>query len=232
MRSAVASGIKTLIGKDRYFRLRTWLSAENSYLRKTKGLIHIGANAGQERELYGLFDLEVVWIEPIPAIFEQLRNNISGFPRQRAYQYLLADDSREYQLHIADNDGASSSILDFSKHPAMWPDIRYTGAIPLKSITLESFIQQEQIPLARFDALVLDTQGSELKILKGGARILPNFRFLKVEVPDFEAYQGCCLVNELCSFLSLYGFRERSRHAFRHLPGVGTYFDILFKRSE
>lgn len=231
MKSAVASGIRTLIGKDRYFRLRTWLDAENSYLRKAKGLIHVGANAGQERELYARYDLEVVWIEPIPAIFEQLRSNIAGFPRQRAYQYLLADDSREYELHIADNDGASSSILNLAKHVAMWPNIRYTGTIPLKSITLESFIRQEQIPLDRFDALVLDTQGSELKILKGGGETLPNFRFIKVEVPDFEAYQGCCLVGELCSFLSLYGFRERSRHAFRHLDGVGTYFDIVFERS-
>jgi FkbM family methyltransferase len=231
VRSAVASGIRRFIGKDRYFRLRTWLDGENSYLRKAKGLIHIGANAGQERKLYARFDLEVVWIEPIPTIFEQLRNNIAGFPRQRAYQYLLADDSREYELYVADNNGASSSILDFSKHRAMWPDIRYTGTIPLKSITLESFIRQEQIPLHRFDALVLDTQGSELKILKGGVGFLPNFRFIKVEVPDFEAYQGCCLVGELCSFLSLHGFREWSRHAFKHVPGIGTYFDVIFERA-
>jgi hypothetical protein len=60
---------------------------------------------------------------------------------------------------------------------------------------------------------------------------LPNFRFIKVEVPDFEAYQGCCLVGELCSFLSLHGFREWSRHAFKHVPGIGTYFDVIFERA-
>jgi hypothetical protein len=42
-----------------------------SFLRKVNGLIHIGANIGQERAIYAEYDLRVAWIEPIPDVFER-----------------------------------------------------------------------------------------------------------------------------------------------------------------
>jgi hypothetical protein len=35
-----------------------------AYLAKCHGVIHVGANAGQERDLYAAHGLSVVWIEP------------------------------------------------------------------------------------------------------------------------------------------------------------------------
>ena len=72
---------------------------------------------------------------------------------------------------------------------------------------------------------MLDTQGSELMILKGASTVLPMFRFVKVEVPDFESYEGCCLSSELDEFMNSQGFRERRRDEFKSIPGVGTYSD-------
>jgi hypothetical protein len=114
----------------------------------------------------------------------------------------------------------------------MWPEIYYTNEIRLKSTTLDSFVAKEALDLSGLQALVLDTQGSELMILKGAAVALPQFRFVKVEVPDFESYEGCCLSSELTDFMTSHGFRERRRDAFNSIPGVGTYFDVLYKRVE
>jgi FkbM family methyltransferase len=214
-------------------RIGRTLFPADAYLREVSGVIHVGANAGQERTLYERFHLNVAWIEPIPSVFEQLRANLVGFPKQRAYQYLLSDrDDQEYVLHIASNEGASSSILPLAKHRAMWPEIYYTNEIRLKSTTLDSFVAKEALDLSGLQALVLDTQGSELMILKGAAVALPQFRFVKVEVPDFESYEGCCLSSELTDFMTSHGFRERRRDAFNSIPGVGTYFDVLYKRVE
>jgi FkbM family methyltransferase len=230
-RTLIGNVVRKLVGKRLYTRLRIGLQAEHLYLWKSHGIIHIGANAGQERELYGAFGLYVMWIEPIPEVFEMLRLNISEFPKQRAYNYLVADDDgKEYQLHIADNDGASSSILDFGKHTEMYPQIAYKGAITVRAVTLSSILAAEQLDIRRFDALVLDTQGSELTILTGAVDLLPHFKFVKVEVPDFESYKGCCQIRELSGFMSSNGFRERSRHPFTHTPGVGTYFDVVYER--
>jgi FkbM family methyltransferase len=78
------------------------------------GVVHVGANLGQEREVYAALGLDVVWIEPIPEIFAQLKENVQGFPNQLAIEALVTDiDDKEYVFHIANNDGASSSILAF-----------------------------------------------------------------------------------------------------------------------
>ena len=39
------------------------------FLKKATGIIHVGANTGQEINLYAQYGLPVVWIEPIPDIF-------------------------------------------------------------------------------------------------------------------------------------------------------------------
>ena len=46
--------------------------------------------------------------------------------------------------------------------------------------------------MSKYDALVLDTQGSELLVLKGAAGLLPNIKYVQAEVADFESYSGAC----------------------------------------
>ena len=192
----------------------------------------MGANTGQEGELYQSFGLDVVWIEPIPEIFGKLQRHVSQFRAQAAFCYLVTDeDYSDCTLHVANNEGASSSILDFRAHSEMWPDVRYTHSVSVKSITLGTLISRESIDLGRFDALILDTQGSELRILRGAADLLTNFRFIKAEVPDFESYGGCCQISELSAFMLSKNFREYSRIPFMHSSGVGTYFDVIYKRQ-
>ena len=72
------------------------------FLKKVTGLIHVGANSGQERNLYQKHGLRVIWIEPIPEVFQKLTANLNGYPAQRAFQYLVTDkDDSECTFHIA-----------------------------------------------------------------------------------------------------------------------------------
>ncbi len=231
VRSFVGKAIRSAIGHSSYVRLRQGYKSENIHLRKSHGLIHVGANEGQERDFYACFGLDVLWIEPIPEVFDKLKRNVAGLTKQHALNYLATDeDGKEYEFHVADNGGQSSSIFDLAKHTEMYPEIAYKGAITLRGATLSSILKSENIDVRKFDAMVLDTQGSELKILRGAANLLPNFRFIKVEVPDFEAYTGCCQIGELTAFMCSHGFRERNRQLIRQTPGVGTYFEVIFER--
>src|ERR1700758_4806509 len=161
---------RNVLGRALYTRLKIGKQREYRFLRHVRGIIHVGANTGQEAELYQSFGLDVIWIEPIPEVFENLKRHISGFPKQTAFNYLVTDeDDIEYSLHIANNGGASSSILDLCGHSQMWPDVKYTHTITTKGTTLGSLLAREHIDVRRFDALILDTQGSELRILKGAA---------------------------------------------------------------
>lgn len=202
------------------------------FLGRISGVIHVGANVGQERQLYEHFGLRVIWIEPIPEVFETLKENIKGFPNQRAIQSLVTDrDDEEYQFHIADNNGASSSILDFKQHKDIWPEVAFITTISLRSTTLASLFQRERIDPFEYQALVLDTQGSELLVLKGGVPLLGSFKYIKTEVSDFESYVGCCQLAEVNSFMTQHGYGEFSRNKFASRPGGGSYFDIIYRRK-
>ncbi len=201
-------------------------------LGRIKGLIHVGANTGQERALYAAHGLRVVWVEPIPDVFETLVKNLADYPSQKAYRYLVAgEDGREFTLNISNYGGVSSSILPLAHHREMWPEVDYSGEIKMVGTTLPAFLGKERLRLADYQALVLDTQGSEMLILKGAAKILGEFRFIQVEVPDFEAYAGCCLLPEMNEFMKLRGFREMHRNKFRSIPGLGSYYDVTYKRT-
>ena len=132
---------------------------------------------------------------------------------------------------MANNGGQSSSILDLSLHRDVWPSVSYTGSLEVEGVTLATLFTQENVVPQAFDALVVDTQGSELDVLKGAEPILAGFRFVLVEAADFEAYVGGCTDRQLTEYLRDRGYAEcvRRRTAFKR--GVGSYWDILFRRK-
>ena len=207
------------------------LERRDPFLARVSGLIHVGANTGQEREQYARHNLDVVWIEPIPEIFAELQRNLERFPKQHAFEYLIADeDDEEHVFHIANNHGASSSMLALNLHKEIWPDIDYQESIVLKSTTLASLVKRENLDLNKYQALVMDTQGTELLVLKGASDLLKGFSYIKTEATDFECYTGCCTVAEIEQFLTRHGFRECRRNKFAFRKGVGACYDILFRR--
>jgi FkbM family methyltransferase len=204
----------------------------NDFLNYVTGVIHVGANTGQERELYSRLGLHVIWIEPIPIIFSRLLENIANIEHQIAFKRLITDkDEEEYDLHISNNSGMSSSIFDLKDHKAIWPDVKYTSVIKMKSITLWSFCLREHINPVHYQALVLDAQGSELLILKGCGSLLHNFKYIKVEVPDFESYEECCQLKDVQEFLTP-SYEEIYRKRFAARLNVGNYFDVVYERID
>jgi FkbM family methyltransferase len=209
------------------------LGDPDRFLRHVSGVIHVGANTGQERKRYEKRSLRVIWIEPVPEIFERLKTNLRCHPRQVAIQYLVTDqDNAEYAFHIANNGGESSSILDFKLHKDIWPHVEWDRTIRIRSVTLPTLLRKENVNLSDYDALIMDTQGSELLVLKGAAPILREFRFIKTEVHDFECYSGCCQLKELDHFLRQYDFEEISRHTFAKRANGGSCYDLVYERKD
>lgn len=93
-------------------------------LHHIDGIIHVGANSGQERHCYAKYGLPVIWIEAIPIVFATLQENIRPFPKQRAIQALLMDqDDKMVDFNVANNQGGSSSIFDLYLHKTIWPEV-------------------------------------------------------------------------------------------------------------
>jgi FkbM family methyltransferase len=205
--------------------------AFRGFLRDVRGVIHVGAHTGEERALYAQYRLKVLWVEPLAEHFATLQQNISAYPDQRAVQYLVTDrNDEEYAFHVTSNEGASSSIFTLDLHKDIWPEVEHARTVHLKSKTLPTVLEDEHIDVADYDGLIMDTQGSELLVLNGAESILDRFRYIKTEVADFAAYEGCCQLDELEAYVARFGFVEIARKAIASHPRGGAYYDVVYKR--
>jgi FkbM family methyltransferase len=219
--------------KAKYARkIRRILMRPDRFLRRVSGVIHVGANSGQERKRYHRKGLDVVWIEPIPEVFKRLEANILPFSRQKAVQALVTDrDDQTLEFHISNNDGASSSILPLKDHRDLWPEVVYTQSIKMQTTTLPTLLHKENIDSSKYQALVMDTQGSELHVLRGAESMLANFEYIKTEVADFESYEGCCQLSDLNDFMSQNGIKEFSKDVFAMGNHGEKYYDVIYRRA-
>lgn len=210
-----------------------WERQTNAFLSDVRGVVHIGANSGQERDLYASRGLPVIWVEALPDVHKELLKNISGYPGQVAYNYLLTDENwKEYDFGVANNGGQSSSIFDFADHKKIWPHVHYEGSIKLRSTRFDTMVVEESLDLGGYDALVMDVQGAELKVLQGMGDLVDNFRYIRTETADFEVYKDCCQLKDLDEYLIPRGFKRFQFWRAAGRPDVGYAYEALYVRND
>jgi FkbM family methyltransferase len=195
----------------------------------SKGIIHVGANMAQEADSYESMGARVIWIEAIPR--EKLTNKVDGYQHQSLIYELVTDkDEEQYVFHISSNNGESSSILKFKEHKKLWPKVHYNNKTSLRSKKLDTIIKENKINVEEYTSLTLDTQGSELLILKGADEYLKTCEEIIVEAPNFESYENCPQVDDFDKFLSIRGFKQIEKKCFKK-KGQKEYYDILYKKQ-
>jgi FkbM family methyltransferase len=197
-----------------------------------RGLVHVGANIGQEFADYVSAGLApVVYVEADPRVCARLAQSVGEQPGHFTVNALCAStDGEMRRFNVASNDGNSSSMLDFGWHSEQHPDVTWSGAIELETTRLDTLFAEcatthPDEDWSRVDALVLDVQGAEMHVLGGAPRLLEQVRCIWSEVNEGGLYRGDCSVDEVCAFLRPLGFRMKHLAMNRH--GWG---DALFMR--
>ena len=177
------------------------------------GIFHIGGHLGQESEWYAQMDKDVIWVEAMPDAAAELREHIADYPRQSVVEACLSERAGdEVTFHVSNNDrGASSSLFDFGRAASgpdsMWPDLdlKMVSELALTTSTVDQILQEVEAP-ERFNHWVVDVQGAELLVLKGGTESLQHCRSLSVEASSIEVYRGGAQWPDLRDFLESQGF--------------------------
>ncbi len=203
----------------------------SSFLPDVRSVIHVGANEGQERDLYAEQDLSVLWVEALPTVYAILQANLVDYPRQSAVQALVTDRAGQRQtFHVSSNGGASSSIYDFDLHRDIWPEVTFTHDVELISTTLDDVMAAQPASGFKADALIMDVQGAEFLVLRGAEKLVKTLRYIRTEAADFNSYEGGTTVAELCAHLKERGFDLIEQEPFAKHPAGGCYFELTFKR--
>jgi FkbM family methyltransferase len=175
---------------------------------KPKGILHIGANIGEEAKAYYEAGVEkVAWFEGNPDLYATLSANISKYPGQTAYNNCIGDYDGDAVLHIANNGGQSSSVLELGTHKTAHPGVHYVKDIPVKMNRIDTLCPWGLLgDLKGIDFLNCDLQGFELQAIKGMGDLLKNFKYAYLEINKQELYKGCALWPEVEAYMKGFGF--------------------------
>jgi FkbM family methyltransferase len=178
------------------------------YNIKPQGVLHVGANVGEEAPVYDELGIKnVVWIEANKEIFNTLLNNVGRFGHN-CFNVCISDKEDELvTLHISNNGSQSSSILELGTHKIAHPEVHYVKDVEMKAQRLDQMIILWDI-LKDSDFLNIDLQGAELKALRGMGTRLNQFKWAYLEVNKQELYKGCALVDEIDMYLLGFGFKR------------------------
>jgi hypothetical protein len=173
-----------------------------------KGVIHVGGHKAQEYEEYkdaGL--INQIWIEGNPHFHHEIISKIGEDKNVLIFNELIYDIEKEVKFGLANN-GASSSILPLKVHKKYYPNIQYDGYILKTCKRLDNLMNDEKVDLSLYNGLVMDVQGVELNVIKSFGDNIKNLEFILSEVNVEELYEGCCLIEELDSYMKSYGFER------------------------
>ncbi len=180
-------------------------SLTKKYRFQPQGVLHVGANVGEERHAYhNLRVSKVIWIEANERIFRRLENNLIPFPNQHALNYLIGDiDNKDVTFNISNNGSQSSSILELGTHKIAHPEVKYIDKISMKMKRIDKI----NYDFSGLDFLNIDLQGAELMALEGMGNLLDQFNFAYLEVNWAKLYKGCPLIREVQEFMKSKGFQ-------------------------
>lgn len=177
-----------------------------------KGIIHVGASAGQEVEKYLDFKMRpVVFFEALEEPFARLKRKIGSTRDYFPVQACLSDVSgRKVQFNVASNGGQASSYLAPAAHKDIYPDITFDSVVEMTTTTLDdqmrAVFERTHYGPADFDYLAIDVQGAERDVLNGAGDTLKSIKSIWTEVNFVGLYANDVSFYDLIDHLRTLGF--------------------------
>ncbi len=179
---------------------------------KPSVILDVGANIGQfgKKLRAAGYQNEILSFEPVPSIFQQLSLAVQSDHKWQAYNYALGDVAGEATIHVPKFGSDFSSML---------PNNEYSKGRFKKQL---QEINEETIQIEVLDEVIgkgalkieskkdiflkLDTQGYDLKVLKGADKFLDNVQIILTELSFIPIYDGMPNFTEMSDYLLSKGF--------------------------
>jgi len=174
------------------------------YNLEIEGVIHIGAHDGGEYFEYQKHGIKnMMFFEPIPHIFDRLKNNI-GEDNAVLFEMALGNKTGRAIIYFG-TDGINdscSSMLEPDTFLRQYPNFNFSQMFEVSIDKLDNI----EFNRDEYNFINIDVQGYELEVFKGAVNSLNDVDYIMSEVNSEHLYRDCVLVDELDSFLSDFGF--------------------------
>tara|TARA_B110000977_G_C10849403_1_gene405186 strand:+ start:16 stop:708 length:693 start_codon:yes stop_codon:yes gene_type:complete len=203
---------------EEYDRVESVIGMNTNYIYNgneyEKVIFDVGANNGSSSIPWAKSHPSylVFAFEPTPEMVEKIKSQTADLENYVTIQKAVSDYNGTADFNVAGNwDWGCSSLLEFSeKSKSEWPgrgDFYVTNKLKVQVIRLDTFIEINKIN--KIGHLHIDTQGSDLSVLKG----LGNYIDIVYEgsmeagMDDDILYDGQNKLNESVKFLLQNKFR-------------------------
>jgi len=179
-------------------------------------VIDVGANTGQfaHSMLSQGFTGRIHSFEPQAVAHRQLQDHAQGHPSWTvAERCALGESPGELDLHLSQNSYSSSFLPVNPVNLQAAPRTAYVGQERVRVLRLDDWAQR--IGICGRLLLKIDTQGFELKVLRGAQGLMPLIHGILVECSLVPLYDGQPLLQEIMDFL-----RDAHFQVIDILPGL------------
>ena len=176
----------------------------NKYDLNISGILHIGGHYGNVISDYQKYNVnDIVLFEPLSNNFSILTENISKTNSNIvAHKVALGNVNKKVVMNVSDNEGQSSSVLNPKVHLTAHPEVSFIGTEEVEMKKLDDYNYKD------YNMMVIDVQGYELEVFKGGVKTLENIDYIFCEVNRDEVYEGNAKIEEVDEFLLEQGFER------------------------
>jgi len=195
----------------------------NNYEIKT--VYDIGANDGRWKYAHSnLFPphSHFCMFEANPQI--QLPNT----ENQTFFNAVLSYEDDKTVTYYTANPGKENTGNGYYKE--LTPNYSLGNSIELKTKTLDSLVKENDLPPPQF--IKMDTQGSELDILRGGKETFKSAYGVICEVGIMQYNEGAPLFSDYISAFYEYGFVPTGIHHIAMRKNIVNQMDIIFMRKD
>jgi FkbM family methyltransferase len=227
-------GIFFLDPSEHLYRTTKHIDSKNSLADAGEVMIDVGAAFGSVAlyfsERYN--DLKIYCVEANPEVLPRLKEAISDRKNIELKNMALGSIPGDSYLHVTANQLSSSLNELNTSEVSQLPQDHQSWLEEVKRVkvhvsTLDAEFKNESQVLL----LKLDTQGTELDILKGGVELLKRTRFVLTELNNHHLYKGACQYYEVDEFLRNHSFRLVDLVVTYHTNEEVQEYDALYENT-
>ena len=165
-------------------------------------ILDVGAHTGQFYSwAKNVWPNSIIWMIEANEVHESVLQSITENNNDNYFMATLGDKERDVKFYTR-SDKPQTEGASYYKESNYWDIPQLVLEIPKKLQTLDELFEDG----GEFQLVKLDTQGSELDILRGGESLCKKAEAIILEVSYVEYNEGAPLAEEAIEFMKDYGY--------------------------